>query len=512
MATDTFRSFTLRPHTVTDRNGEVLDLSRELHLVKRMIISSQALGQWEIDENGQEMIDKLMANPDLETVQVNTAAGRMGLRIPYNLTGDILEGRSGRSRLGEAIYGEVVAHIKSWKARIEATHGTNKTFVSSGFKRTARDTKPNIPFKLNLGLTSGGQFARWDKEIPGALHMVVNGYWRVFHFAIPDRFSGRISLPTVKLDKETGEVIFHLSERVPYQQGPISNRYTVGVDVGKVNYATVVVWDQKEGRIAYSTTLSQKVHGLWNSAQASERQKKRLRELGRFDEERLHREAESRKKAELAIMAAQEIAEIAYIWDNSIVVFEDLSWIRNTMQNGRWNRGELVKWTTHFVEQNGSRVMKVNAANTSQKCHKCSKQVIFSGRTAICRSCHYEIDRDVNAGANIAMRAVKSVVKMIGTRKKSKSYTNTPSKRRSRGGSKPLKYPGRDRTKNGPTPKRPKKIKKSEPPVQSEEVNSDKRPLIRPKDDYRVVRDGETRKAPGLVISASSVPARLKRE
>ena len=63
------------------------------------------------------------------------------------------------------------------------------------------------------------------------------------------------------------------------------------------------------------------------------------------------------------------------------------------------------------------------------------------------------MDRDVNAAANIAARAVPRVEKARKTRAKNRKLRpqadlKTPVARRS------LKYPGRDRTKNAPTPKR----------------------------------------------------------
>ena len=63
------------------------------------------------------------------------------------------------------------------------------------------------------------------------------------------------------------------------------------------------------------------------------------------------------------------------------------------------------------------------------------------------------MDRDVNAAANIAARAVPRVVKARATRAKNRKLRpqaplRTPAARSS------LKYPGRDRTKNKPTLKR----------------------------------------------------------
>ena len=66
---------------------------------------------------------------------------------------------------------------------------------------------------------------------------------------------------------------------------------------------------------------------------------------------------------------------------------------------------------------------------------------------------HGAMDRDVNAAVNIAARAVPRVAKARATRAKNRKLMpqqplKTPAARNS------LKYPGRDRTKNKPTPRR----------------------------------------------------------
>lgn len=175
--------------------------------------------------------------------------------------------------------------------------------------------------------------------------------------------------------------------------------------------------------------------------------------MSALDEAQLHREAASRKKRELAILAAQEIADLSHTWGNAVVAVEDLSWISNTMQRGRWNRGEFVKWLTHYVSQNGGWVVAVNSANTSQQCHVCGQRVTHPTHKLSACPEHGVMDRDVNAAANIAARAIPRVVKARATRAKNRKLRpqpplKTPPARAS------LKYPGRDRTKNNPTPKR----------------------------------------------------------
>ena len=239
------------------------------------------------------------------------------------------------------------------------------------------------------------------------------------------------------------------------------------MDVGIKSYATVVVRDTKTGRIVHQTALSQRVHSLWNSVRASQRQVRALRRkadgllsqrqerMSALDEAQLHREAASRKKRELAIIAAQEIAYLSHVWGNAVVAVEYLGWIVSTMQNGRWNRGALVRWLTHYVSQNGGWVVSVNPANTSQLCYTCGAKVKHpTHRLSVCPE-HGVMDRDVNAAANIADRVVPRVVKARVTRAKNrKLQPQAPLKTPVARGS--LKYLGRDRAKNSPTPKRKK--------------------------------------------------------
>lgn len=181
--------------------------------------------------------------------------------------------------------------------------------------------------------------------------------------------------------------------------------------------------------------------------------------MSALDEAQLHREASSRKKRELAIIAAQEIADLSHLWGNAVVAVEDLGWVSNTMQKGRWNRGALVQWLTHYVSQNGGWVVAVNSANTSQLCHICGAKVTHpTHEVSVCLA-HGVLDRDVNAAANIAARAVLRVEKARKTRSKNRKLQaqvpcKTPPARAS------LKYPSRDRTKHVATPKRKNRISK----------------------------------------------------
>ena len=302
-----------------------------------------------------------------------------------------------------------------------------------------------------------------DGEI--VLRMVIQGAWYrlIFNFDNKRFREGKVTLPVIKAENGQPVFIFTVVTDNPVVQ--FSGDYTIGVDVGINDYATVVVREVETGRIVYETALSQRVHSLWNSVQASEQQVRDLKvkaaallrdrqeRMAALDEARFHREAASRKKRELAILAAQEISNLSHAFDNAVVAVEDLSWVSNTMQNGRWNRGELVRWLTHYVSQNGGWVVAVNPAHTSQQCHMCGVKVSHpTHKDSVCPE-HGLMGRDVNAAANIAARAVPRGEKARKTRAKNRKLRpqaalKTPVARRS------LKYPGRDRTKSAPTPKR----------------------------------------------------------
>jgi len=403
-------------------------------------------------------------------VQPSTAGRRAGVTMPDFL----VTGKSGRSRKEFLVQHNVVTAFRSWQERINAANGESSKYVSQGWKRTVDASVPSYGENVvNLGAVDK-QYAAIEND-PVAdgeivLRMIIQGVWYRLIFSFDnERFTeGKVTLPVIKVEDSQPVFIFSVVTDNPVVQ--FSGDYTIGVDVGINDYATVVVRNSTTGRVVYETTLSQRVHSLWNSVRASERQVRALNKkadkllyqrqahMSAVDEGQLHREAASRKKHELAILAAQEIAYLSHQFGNAVVAIEDLSWLRNTMQNGRWNRGAFTQWLTHYVAQNGGWVVSVNSADTSQLCHLCSSKVTHpTHKVSLCPE-HGAMDRDVNAAANIAARAVPKVEKARKTRTKNrnlqcKARLKTPPTRET------LKYPGRDRTKNFPTPKRKKKRK-----------------------------------------------------
>ena len=477
----TYKAFTAHPTHVMDLNGVLLDSDP---ILSQLVTEVQGISAYAtfIARNDTELEDGLAR---ATAVQAATAGRQAGITMPEFLaadkkdengepvkdkkTGVPIKSKTGRSRKEWLVRHNAVTVFRSWQERVKAVNGESSKHVSQGWKRTVNASPPSYGEDfINLGVTDhqyavieNDPFA--DGEI--VLKMVIQGvrYRLIFPFDNTRFPEGKVTLPVIKIEDNQPAFIFTVATDNPVVQ--FSGDYVIGVDVGINDYATIVVRNTKTGEITYKTTLSQRVHSLWNSVRASERQVRALREKAKpilynrparraaLEEAQLHREAASRKKRELAILAAQEIAYLSHFFDNAVVAVEDLGWIKNTMQNGRWNRGALIKWLTHYVGQNGGWVVAVNAANTSQVCHKCGSKVTHpEHRVSDCPKCG-AMDRDVNAAANIAARAVKKVAtarekRGNNSKLQKKTSLKTPVARRS------LKYPGQDRTKNKPTPKR----------------------------------------------------------
>ena len=457
----TYRAFVACPSHVLGLDGELLDSAPVLAGLASEVRDISAYATYVV-RNDDVLGDELSR---VTVVQPATAGRRAGVTMPDFLA----SGKSGRSRKEMLVQHRAVTEHRSYQERVKAANGESSKYVSQGWKRTVDASPPSYGGDyVNLGAVDrqyaaieNNPFA--DGEI--VLRLVIQGVWYrlIFNFDNKRFTEGKVTLPVIKVEDGTPVFIFTVVTDNPVVQ--FSGDYTIGVDVGISNYATAVVRDTKTGRIVYETTLSQRVHSLWNSVQASERQVRFLKKksnrllsqrqerMAALDEARFHREAASRKKRELAILAAQEIAYLSHLWGNAVVSVEDLSWIRNTMQNGRWNRGTLVQWFAHYVSQNGGWVVAVNPANTSQQCHMCGAKVSHPTRKlSVCPE-HGAMGRDINAAVNIAARAVPRVAKARATRAKNRKLRpqaplKTPVARNS------LKYPGRDRTKNAPTPKR----------------------------------------------------------
>ena len=459
----TYKAFVTRPTRIIDLEGEVLDIPSVMPQLASEIRAISSYATFVV--RNDTTLESRMA---LTTTSVPADAGR---RAGVTLPDFLASGRTGRSRKEKLVQYNVVTAYRSWSERVKAVNGTSSKHVSQGWKRTMNASAPAYgEAYINLGTVDRNYAVIENNPVVDGeivLKMVIQGQWYRLIFGFDNtRFpEGKVALPLVKVENNQPIFIFSVVTDNPVVQ--FSGDWVIGVDVGITDYATVVVRSTSTGRVVRETTLSQRVHSLWNSVKASEKQVRFLKKkadrllyqrqarMSALDEAQLHREAASRKKRELAILAAQEIADLSHQWGNAVVAVEDLSWVTNTIRNGRWNRGAFTRWLTHYVSQNGGWVVSVNPANTSQLCHICGSRVTHPTHKASVCPAHGEMGRDTNAAANIAARATPRVTKARKTRTKNRRLQpqppiKTPPTRTS------LRHPGRDRTKDTPTPKKKK--------------------------------------------------------
>ena len=436
------RTISLRPFVCFDKKtGTGIDLHDVLEELRNdaTLCATEALKHITI-----ENLEKLSEHDGLKPA---VAGRRMGIKLPPG------KSVTGRSRFEAMIQEYAVSQLRSWRERRKAIVGKIDKYVSTGFKRTSNPNKPeSLKPRLALSTTDKQYHAiRFQASII-ELDMVVNERWVTFKFAAPKRFLEpeiKIIAPTISID-DNNRVMFNWYVELPVERTEFSDKYVVGVDVGLANHATAVIRNIETGEVVEASFMNRRVRSLENKIKRAKTQIAALYRQNRRDEIETHRKALSNRRKELAILIGQEVADLSYRYDNALVAVEDLSHIANTMKYGRWVRGMIIDRITDIVESNGGRVMTVNPAYTSSKCHQCGTMLDMSNyHTPVCVNCCVGWDRDENAAANIASKLKDKHKKSCQTRKRHSSKNR---RRNSKNTTRPLKHPLK---KTEPTPKAP---------------------------------------------------------
>ena len=437
------RTYPRTPYAAFSKTGEPLDLKEVLDGVKEdaELVSHYALK--ELTEQNLALVTYF------DRLKPSGAGYMINLKLPSEVKKRF---RSGSSRLERMFREQVVTNLRSWATRAGVASGDYTGYVSVGWKRTVRDSKPSsMQPRLSLSAADKQYREMTVKSERIELMMIVQGQWITLHFPTPPQLLEQgcePGVPDIWVDKNN-RVMFGFHGTTNPGRPEFSERYVIGVDVGVTNPAAYVVWDTEKKQVVERSLLGQRAHSLNNKIKRTQTQVSSLKRKGKNEEAVPHRQHLSNRRKELSILIAQELADAAWHYDNAIVSFEDLSHIKNTMKYGRWFRGEVYRRTRGMVEADGGRVMKVNAAFTSKRCHMCQADLDMGDYSQPrCTTCGVTHHRDLNAAANIAQRA--NHAKAYQTRRK--HATKTKRIRRSKCRVKPLKHPG---TKNRPTPKAP---------------------------------------------------------
>ena len=457
------RTYSRVPYAAFDKNGGPLNLNEVLNGIRK---DAELVAHYALKEMTEQ---NLALSTYFDRLKPSGAGYMMGLHLPTQVKKQF---KSGSSRLERMFREQVVSNLRSWAARVEVMTQTSTRHVSDGWKRTASDSKP-ASLQPRLALSAADKQYREMTVTPERIELkvIVQGQWTTLHFPTPPQLLEKgcePGVPDIWVDKND-RVVFGFHGKTDPGRPKFSERYVIGVDVGVTNPAAYVVWDTEKKQVVERSLLGQRARSLNNKIKRGAKQVSVLRRKGRDEEAVSHREHLSNRRCELSILVAQELTDVSWRYGNAIVSFEDLSHIKNTMKHGRWFRGEVFRRTRDMVEADGGRVMKVNAAYTSKRCHVCQSDLDMSDYSyPRCTTCSITHHRDVNAAANIAQRA--NHTKACQTRKR--HATKTKRIRRSKCHVKPLRHPG---TKNKPTPKapqnRPKTKNQSHPPLPKREVS-----------------------------------------
>lgn len=433
------RTYPRRPYACFDEDGKGVDIHSVLEEIR--LEAAECARQAAKHLTWKNMVRVA----DYKGLKPCVAGSKMGIRLPPG------KRSKGRSRFERMVCEYAVSQLRSWNERFLAYRGGSSKYVSAGWRRTANVLPPRtLAPRLSLSTTDSQYYSISVDGRTTVLRMVVTGRWVSLCFKTPSRFlenGVRPIAPDITVD-DRGRVMFNWFAEIPVERAEFSSHYVVGVDVGRNSAAFSAVVDVTTGDVVEASGGNRRIRTLENRISRTENQIRSLHRAGRHEEASLHREGLANRRNELSILVGQEVSDLSFRYDNALVAVEDLSGIRNTMSHGRWVRGQMAQRATDMVEADGGRVMKVNPAYTSQRCHVCSTQMdMRDSRRPRCLACKVTWDRDENAAVNIAKRAPHS--KACATRRK---IASTRRRRNSKGSVTPLKHP---LSKGRPTPKAP---------------------------------------------------------
>ncbi|MBD3193548.1 MAG: IS200/IS605 family element transposase accessory protein TnpB [Candidatus Lokiarchaeota archaeon] len=230
---------------------------------------------------------------------------------------------------------------------------------------------------------------------------------------------GDYKFKSVEMSKKNGVwyAHFNLEREVEVSKTP---KTIIGIDRGEKNFAVGVAVSKKNP--------DKPIKGqFWNGSRIKELKGKYhhiRRSLGRKEKPQMIKKIKDKLKKrtdhQLHILA-NEIVAYAEQFENSLIVMENLTHIRNNFRkhrrpkklNRRMNSlpfRKLQDYIEYKALQKGIATVYVNPKNTSKECHRCGQlNNIRSSRVYRCRNCGMIYDRDLNASINIAQRVTSSL-------------------------------------------------------------------------------------------------------
>jgi len=323
---------------------------------------------------------------------------------------------------------KIISHYRhTYPDAPQPTSGMVRAHLIRYHKKGERKASlPGVSAKLNLAVCDNFFAPKAFRDENNPLSIVAQfrtphyGLTSV-HLRLPDnteRFgTGKVCRPTIRLNNK-GQVVFDIAIEHEVQQRDTNK--VVGVDLGKVEpfVATVIDPEDKHRSAPYHTNYKRRLGSLIKAEMKRRELSSRLYEkldlcerhnrtdhadVLRTEAKRVSAKA-TRIKHEISQCIASQVVSIAQKNDSHIAV-ENLSWLDS--QGGRWPHAEIQSRIENTAKRYGLKVVKVSAKNTSRTCSRCGGRVSNNSKTRVgtCTVCGFELNRDVSASREIALRA-----------------------------------------------------------------------------------------------------------
>ncbi|MEM0079917.1 MAG: transposase [Nitrososphaerota archaeon] len=194
----------------------------------------------------------------------------------------------------------------------------------------------------------------------------------------------------------------------------------IGIDIGERLLAVVVAISRTTGKILrvkiWRGSEIKKIRWQYYHDRKSLQEKKLLHKLKEL------KDRERRKVKEQLHIISKEIVEFAKQFPKPMIVMEELEGLRESIDYSReLNRRlhnlpyrKLQKLIEYKSLLNGIEVVYVDPNNSSRTCCKCGHiNEPSNSREFKCSRCGAEYNRDVNAAANIARKALTMIAKYL---------------------------------------------------------------------------------------------------
>lgn len=171
------RTYPRVPYAAFSKDGESLDLG---DVIKGIRADAELVAEYALQELTEQNLALVTYFDRLKPAD----AGRcMGLFFPAKVKKRF---KSGASRLEKMFQEQAVSTLRSWATRSGVVSGDYTGYVSSGWRRTVKDSKPkDLQPRLALSAADRQYREMTVKSDRIELMMIVQGQWIALHFPTP---------------------------------------------------------------------------------------------------------------------------------------------------------------------------------------------------------------------------------------------------------------------------------------------------------------------------------------